>query len=137
MIAEFVDRWYRYKDELEDYFRNTPQKGYSEYSDIVKLLFEKVINQEDDYGFDTKDFLVIDDGHYQGTQIFIFHKDTYNPSIEDYVYTDTYYGSCSYCDTLQGISHWDDDYPDEEQIQEYMQLALNLLQKCKYFEEGD
>ena len=135
MIAEFVDRWYRYKGELEDYFRNTPQQEYSEYSDIVKLLFEKIINQEDVCEFDTENFLVIDDGNYQGTQIFIFHKNVYQPNIEDYVYTDTYYGSCSYCDTLQGISHYDDGCPDEEQVKSYMQLALNLLQKCKYFEE--
>ncbi|MBO7695925.1 MAG: hypothetical protein J6T10_25105 [Methanobrevibacter sp.] len=137
MIAEFVDGWYRYKDELEDYFRNTPQKEYSKYSDIVKLLFEKVINQEDDYGFDTENFLVIDDGHYQGTQIFIFHKNVCQPNIEDYVYTDTYYGSCSYCDTLQRIHNYEDGYPNEEQINSYMQLALNLLQKCKYFEEEE
>ena len=135
MIAEFVDRWYRYKGELEDYFRNTPQEEYSKYSDIVKLLFEKIINQEDFFGFDTENFLVIDDGHYQGTQIFIFHKDIYQPHIEDYVYTDTYYGSCSYCDTLQSISHYDDGCPDEKQVKSYMQLALNLLQKCRYFEE--
>ena len=134
MIKEFVDKWYKYKNELEEYFRNTPQKEYDEYNKIVELLFEKIINKENG-DFDTKNYLVIDDGNYQGTQIFIFHRNVYQPDVEDYVYTNTYYGSCSGCDTLQGINHYEDGCPDEEQINGYMQLALNLLQKCKYFEE--
>ena len=56
---------------------------------------------------------------------------------KDYVYTNTYYGSCSGCDTLQAISGYDDGLPNEEQVKDYMQLALNLLQKCKRFEEGE
>ena len=78
---------------------------------------------------------VIDDGNYQGTQIFIIPTNTYQPSVEDYVYTNTYYGSCSGCDTLQGISSYDGDEPSEEQIKDYMELALHLLQKCKMLKE--
>ena len=44
MIKEFVDAWDANKNKLEEYFRNTEQKEYQGYSDIVKALFENVIN---------------------------------------------------------------------------------------------
>ena len=140
MIKEFIEKWNKYNKELKKYFKNTEQKKYSEYKDIIKSLFEIVINRDEEfdcYKFDTENILVIDDGDYQGTQIFILHKDTYQPSIEEYVYTNTYYGSCSGCDTLLSISSYDDGLPTEEQVKDYMQLALHLLQRFKYMEEGD
>ena len=79
---------------------------------------------------------MIDDGDYQGTQIFVIHLDKYQPDESDYVVTNTYYGSCSGCDTLQAISEYDyDEKPDENQIKDYMELALHLLQKCKWLGE--
>lgn len=139
MIKEFIEKWNKYNKDLEEYFRNTEQKEYSEYKDIIKLLFDLVINKDEQFenGFDTENILVIDDGDYQGTEIFILHRDSYQPSIEEYVYTNTYYGSCSGCDTLLGISNYDDEKPDEQQVKDYMKLALHLLQKCKYMSEGD
>lgn len=137
MIKEFVEKWNKYKNNLEEYFRNTKQEEYSSYEEIVRILFDEVINKGEDDTFDTENICVIDDGNYQGTQIFILHKDVYQPRIEDYVYTNTYYGSCSGCDTLLRISSYDDELPDEEQIKEYMALALHLLQKCKYMYEGE
>ena len=132
MIKEFVKKWDKYKKDLEDYFRNTNQEEYDEYEEIVKKLFEKVINRDDEE-FDVENMLIIDDGDYQGTKIFILHRAIYQPDIEDYVYTNTYYGSCSGCDTLQSFSTW--GLPSEEQIKDYMDLALHLLQKCKYMLE--
>lgn len=136
MIKEFAEKWYKHKSDLEEYFRHTRQDRYDTYEGIVKALFENVINKDEEYKngkFYTKDITVIDNGDYQGTQIIILHKDTYQPDVDDYVYTNTYYGSCSGCDTLLGISGYDYDYPSEEQVKEYMTLALHLLQKCKYF----
>lgn len=135
MIKEFVEKWDKYKKDLEDYFRNTEQEEYVTYEEIVKALFEKVINKDIDYKkYDTENMLVIDDGDYQGTQIFILHKGCYHPEVEKYVYTSTYYGSCSGCDTLQAISSYDRGLPDEEQVKDYMTLALHLLQKCYYMQ---
>lgn len=139
MIKEFVKSWDKHKDELKEYFKNNPQSEYCNYEDIVKLLFEKVINAdlEDDYDkFDVEEIKVIDDGDYQGTQIFILHKNSYHPDINEYVYTHTCYGSCSGCDTLLAILDYDyDEKPNEEQVEDLMQLALHLLQRCKYMEE--
>lgn len=140
MIKEFVEKWEKYKNELEEYFRNNMQKEYATYQDIVELLFEIIINRDidDDWDkFDTDNIIVIDDGDYQGTQIFILHQNSYQPSIEEYVYTNTYYGSCSGCDTLLGIQSYDlEELPNEEQIKDYMFLSLHLLQRCNYMEEN-
>ena len=132
MIKEFVEKWNKYSNNLEEYFRNTRQEEYSSYEEIVKILFDEVINKDETDIFNTEEICVIDDGSYQGTQIFVLHKDTYQPEVDEYVYTNTYYGSCSGCDTLLRISGYDDGIPDENQIKEYMMLALHLLQKCKY-----
>ena len=139
MIKELIESWDKHKDELKEYFKNNTQSEYCDYKDIVKLLFEKVINVdlEDDYDkFDVEEIKVIDNGDYQGTQIFILHKNHYQPSVESYVYTHTYYGSCSGCDTLLAILEYNyDEKPDEQQVEDLMQLALHLLQRCKYMEE--
>ena len=135
MLKEFVERWDKYKDNLENYFRNTKQEEYNTYEKIVELLFEKIINQEETeyHLFSTDNMTVIDDGDYQGTQIFVIPLDTYQPNVTDYIVTNTYYGSCSGCDTLKSINNYDyDELPNEEQIEDYMQLALHLLQKCKW-----
>lgn len=138
MIKEFVERWDKYKGDLEKYFRNTRQEEYSDYEDIVKALFKYVINREETkwHEFNLKSMKVIDDGDYQGTRIFIIPLDTYQPSVEEYVITNTYYGSCSGCDTLLAISSYDDGIPNEGQVKDYIELALHLLQKCRWLEEG-
>ena len=89
------------------------------------------------YWFDTKNILVIDDGDYRGTRVFVLHRDQYQPSIEDYVYMNTYYGSCSGCDTLQAIHWYEDGLPTEQQVEDYMELCLHLLQKCNFMIDSE
>lgn len=136
MVKEFCLAWEKNKGKLEDYFRTTKQDEYGYYEDLVKLLFDIVISpsiEDNYYWFDTKNILVIDDGNYQGTQVFVLHRDKYQPSVEDYVYTNAYYGSCSYCDTLLGIQdHGYHELPDEQQVKDYMELCLHLLQRCNF-----
>jgi hypothetical protein len=138
MIQEIIQKWDKNKPKLEEYFKNTPQSKYDTYKQIVIKLLELVINDEEGNNiFDIKKMTIIDDGDYQGTQIFIIPKKTYQPSIEEYIVTHTYYGSCSSCDTLQGISNYSDELPNEEQLKEYMTLALHLVQKIHWLEEHD
>lgn len=135
MVKEFCLAWEKNKGKLEEYFRTTKQGEYSNYKDLVKLLFDIVINPsiENSYErFDTENILVIDDGDYQGTQVFVLHRNDYQPSVEDYVYTNTYYGSCSGCDILQAIHWYEYGLPDDEQVKDYMELCLHLLQKCNF-----
>ena len=128
MEKEFIRQWDANKHKLEEYFKNTPLEEYRDYEDIVRKIFELSINS----GFNTEKMTVIDDGDYQGTQIFIIPTDTYQPSLEDYVMTDTYYGSCSGCDTLMNIHVYEDGLPSDEQVKKFMSLALHLVQKLKW-----
>lgn len=133
MIQNIIIQWEQNKNRLREYFKNTKQSEYSDYKSIVKAIFELVVLQADEYhSFDVDKMTVIDDGDYQGTQIFLIPKETYQPSASDYIVTNTYYGSCSGCDTLQGISEYDSELPNENQIDEYMALSLHLVQKMKW-----
>ena len=142
MIKEFVDKWDKNKDKLENFIRTHKQEEYYAYEDLVKLLFDIVINADEGWEFDVFDInniITIDDGDYQGTQIFILHKNSYQPSVEEYVYTSVYYGSCSGCDTLQSIQSESfediDGIPTENQVKDYMTLFLHLLQNCHYMKD--
>ena len=139
MGKEFIKQWEENKHKLEEYFKTTKQEEYSSsYEQIVRKVFELCLPKADDYsGFDLSKMTVIDDGDYQGTQIFIIPKDTYQPDIEDYVMTHNYYGSCSGCDTLMGIHDYGNGLPSDEQVKEYMSLSLHLIQKLKWLVDNE
>ena len=133
MIQEIIKRWEENKYKLEEYFSTTKQEKFASYEAIVQQIFELVINSDEDSyeRFNVNKMTVIDDGYYQGTQIFIIPRDTYQPNIDDYLITHTYYGSCSGCDVLEGIRNYSSGLPTEQQVKEYMILALHLVQKMK------
>jgi len=139
MIQEVIKQWDENKHKLEEYFRTTKQEEYSgSYKSILQKVIELVVTEKDEYNkYDATKITVVDDGYYQGTQLFLIPTDTYQPSVEDYLITHTYYGSCSGCDTLQSISSYEDDLPTEEQVKEYMTLALHLVQKMKRIADDD
>lgn len=144
MIKKFIYAWEENKDKLIEYLKTHKQEEYDEYKKLVKILFDVVINPKLDSNchtiFNTDDIIEIDHGDYQGNLIFILHKDTYQPYVfdSDYVYTNVCYGSCSGCDTLQAIQAYDyEKYPTEEQIKDYMNLFLHLLQGCHYMKDED
>ena len=139
MLTDFVEAWNENKDKLEKYFKNTKQEKYDEYEKILKQLVEIVINpylsNKRYKTLDIKKIRIIDDGDYQGTQIYIIPFDLYQPDVEDYVYTNNYYGSCSGCDTLLSISNYQEGIPAPKQVEGYMTIALHLLQKFKRLED--
>lgn len=125
MIIGMVKKWEENKDAVELYFRNTRKDEHS-YKSIVKKLFEICFKE-----FDVSKMTVIDDGSYSGTQIFIIPKDTYQPFVDDYIFTNNSYGSCSGCDTLQALYGCSNELPNEDEIKGYMTLCLHLVQKLK------
>jgi hypothetical protein len=145
MIKSFIESWEKNKSNLEEYIRTHKQVEYDSYRILVKLIFDLVINPDvntyNDNIFVTDEIDVLDHGDYQGTLIFILHRDTYQPCVDEYIYTYVYYGSCSGCDTLQAMHNYDEDEPDENQVEDYMTLCLHLLQHCKcmgeFMEEDD
>lgn len=133
MIQEFVEAWDSRKDYLKEWFRSTIQGDLS-YEVILKALIEKVINPFERGGdWDAKQIHVIDDGDYNGCQLFVVPRHAHDLGPFDYFITYQYYGSCSVCDALEGIRGYRNlnETPDEEQVKGYMTLALQLLQHCR------
>ena len=133
MIKEFVEAWDKRKDNLREYIATHWQTEYYEYKDLVKLLFDIVINPGI-HPFATEEITEIDHGDYQGTLIYLLHEEGYQPGVEEYVYTSVGYGSCSGCDTLQWIRERGEGIPNDKQTEDYMTLFLHLLQNCKRME---
>ena len=140
MIKEFVELWEKNKINLRESLAEKKCEDIS-YKTLVELIVTEILNdgrtelEHEDYN--AKKITVIDDGSYQGTQIFIIPQNFYQPSVYEYIYTHTYYGSCSGCDILLSIVGYSDKCPDEEQLNDLMTLCLHLLQRFKRMEEDD
>lgn len=144
MIEEFVKAWDKNNHKLLEHFKKEAPAGYE---GIVKKLVDIVINpylrETSEYpiqcGLNINRMTVIDDGDYQGSLLYIIPFDVYQPSPDEYVATSVYYGSCSVCDTFQGIEsemEFDDKtyrYIITDNIaQEFHTLALHLLQGFRF-----
>lgn len=104
------------------------------YSDLFKSLIDVLlVGNEEDWSFPNKEnTVVIDHGHYQGTQLFIVSVLGYQP--DEYFACKVSYGSCSACDTFQRIQDsesWDLKAPTERQVDDYMILALQMVEGLK------
>ena len=144
MIQEFIDAWDENNKELLRLFKT---ESPTSYQDIVEKLVMVVLNpylEEDEngvcyplcQGLNISKMTVIDDGDYQGITIYIIPCDTYQPNKNNYYITDNYYGSCSGCDTFEGIradyNLWDKKEADKVgAAKEFHTLALHLLQSFK------
>lgn len=129
MIKDIVERFMQAKPELEERLKERHPFGYV---DLVRLVVQ-AINPGRQSGLPDPDRIVeIDDGHYQGIVVFVIGETGYQPST--YWYVRVEYGSCSACDTLQGIQGYDDSPPTNEQVSQYMTLALHIVQRMKVME---
>lgn len=133
MLKYCRDKWDGNKDKLEEAIRKDTSLNSCDYSYLVSLVVKHILNpivsNEEDDDFDAEEITTIDNGDYQGTQLFMIPRNTYQPSASDYLLTFIYYGSCSGCDTLQAIQSWcdDDKVPTEEQVKDFMTLCRNLV----------
>ena len=100
------------------------------YTKILKVTLKAMFEDDYDEGYgypDYENIHVIDDGDYQGTLLFVVPEYGYQPSV--YWIFQVSYGSCSYCDTLQGILEDEDN--KEQQIKDLIILALHMIQSGK------
>lgn len=127
MIEKFVRIWDEHKEEVEEVYRaNHPNDYFSIVENIITLLNK----YDEDYNKPSTKVHAINDGDYQGTLLFLIPTDTYQP--DGYYYVKVYYGSCSGCDTLEGIRIYEyDKAPSEEQVKDYMMLSLHIIQCLK------
>lgn len=125
MIQEFVDAFMAKKDKLIHVFQ---EKHPDEYIDIVKAVVS-VLSEAASVELPSPEKIhEIGYENYQGTLVFVIGSEE---SSSDYWYVKIEYGSCSACDTLQGIRDYTEDKPTEEQVDDYMTLALHIVQAMK------
>jgi hypothetical protein len=122
LVALFMER----KPILEAIFA---QEHPESYKHLVTTVV-RVLNPEQEYGgLDYNRIHEINDGDYQGCLLYIIAAVGYQP--RDYWVVRVAYGSCSGCDTLQAIRMYDDNPPRPAQIEDYMTLALHIVQSIK------
>jgi hypothetical protein len=126
MIKEFIERFEVNKNILRTAFAEAHPDSYKE---IVQGVI-RAIQGESEYDAPSPNRIhEIDDGDYQGTLVYVIAAGGYQP--DDYWYVKVGYGSCSGCDTLQAISGYSDEKPNDSQIEQYMTLATHILQGLK------
>lgn len=124
MIEKFVSRFDAAREQLAKQFA---VKHPRLYLDIVKAVVETLRDPDEPYDSpDPERIHTVDDGDYQGTLLFVIGAGGYQPST--YWTVKVGYGSCSGCDTLEGIRNYSDDPPTEEQVKQYMTLVLHVVQ---------
>jgi len=133
MIQEFVNRYMDKKDLLASTFVKHPD----DYKEIVKNVIS-LITDADNYGDFNPDpdrIHEINDGDHQGTLVYVIGAKGYKPY--DYWYVKVDYGSCSGCDTLESIKYYSHEPPTDEQVKDYMTLALHIVQGLKKVGDDD
>lgn len=128
MIQRFVEAWEKNKQLIRASFA---EKRPEDYDDVVRIVVDGLRGGYAEWGFpDPKCTKVIEGEDYQGTNTYILGNTASDPKW--YVRVD--YGSCSGCDTLQAIDCGYGMKPTDSQIDEYMTLALHIVQSIREFE---
>lgn len=138
MIKFCKDQWNANRERLEKALRSDTQLNNCDYKYLLSLVVTHILNpglESFAEGWSAENITVIDNGHYQGTLMFLIPMDRYQPSESDYLLTFVNYGSCSGCDTLMGIQDkdrkdlkiFDDTPPTEQQLKDYMVLCKDLV----------
>jgi hypothetical protein len=129
MLKYCLDKWNKNKGLLKEKVKKDSSLNECDYRYLVKLVVDFVLNPGEDDRWDSEHITVIDNGDYQGTQLFLIPRDTYQPSEYDYLMTYVNYGSCSGCDTLISIQDiWGDEKGlTERQVKDFMTLCKDLV----------
>jgi hypothetical protein len=132
MIKEFVSLWFEHKDELQKIISETELD--INYKSIVVLVIENIINKGE-LKLKVDNLTEIDHGNHSGTLIYIVPRDTYQPDLDDYYFTENHYGSCSGCDIIMDIQRNYKKKPKENLVSIVMVLCLHVIQRFKKLEE--
>lgn len=100
----------------------------SSYEDIVRNLAQLILEDS----FSDERFEVINWGEYQGTMIFIFADDSYQPTEDDTYIVSNYYGSCSGCDQLLSITEYEEGpVKDENTVNDLLSLVRDIYERIR------
>lgn len=136
MIKICLEAWDKYNRELEAWYRSLSVEDLNSltYKSITTKVFGMVSRYMDEScnwyeNLDLDNIVEINQGDYQGTLLYLIPFDTYQPNEGEYLMTYVGYGSCSCCDTLQGLELWGDYTENEYEnaIKGHMTLARDIL----------
>lgn len=134
MHKQVLKAWDDHQEEVRNWIATTNLDDMSYrflLENTLRILFgeEKydTHSEEPDY---TR-IVEVDFGDYQGDLVFVVGGKGYQPSADNHWVTDVSYGSCSGCDTLQGITGYSGGVPSTEQTEGLWTLCLHLMQGMK------
>lgn len=128
MIQEIVDRFMENKKDI----REEISKKHPKYIDLVRIVAKYVKGSHRDE-IDINSLQELSSGGYSGTNVYVMSSGAYGST---WWYVRVFYGSCSGCDTLKRIRTYDDDPPAENQIDDYMTVALHIAQGFRVMDGG-
>ncbi len=145
MLRILKDKWAKNEGLLLEKIAKLDLNRYSmEYEELVSLAFDTIYNDGEeisglDYpycdGLDCDHITVVDNGDYQGTQLFLIPFNTYQPEAHEYLMTYFGYGSCSGCDTLQRIL--EDETNRDRQNSNLLTVCRDLIMRAiKPYNDG-
>lgn len=121
MLKYCVEQWEKNKENLREALKQFDFRNEQmDYKVLMSLVITHILEDK----WDSKNFTMVDDGDYQGTLLFIIPEKIYQPTEGDYLMTYVWYGSCSYCDTMQRIL-----YESDTKVEDLMTLALHMVQR--------
>ena len=133
MIEAFTKAWFANLHTMRKKFAS---KHPEDYKEVVRAVVEMLADASDERDKpDPKRIHEINDGDYQGTLVYVIGGCDCQPSR--YWYVKVGYGSCSGCDTLQAICGYGDGPPSDEQVRDYMMLALHIVQGLREMGDSD
>lgn len=124
MLKYCINKWDENRGNLKKAIQELD--GYINYTELMKLVVKHIFGDE----WDEEEITVIDNGDYQGTIIFAFHRKTYQPYASQYLMTYISYGSCSLCDALEAAFF--ENETEEETVLDLMRICLNLIQNMRH-----
>lgn len=126
MYKIIVNAWENHKDELRQHYLTN--KHPTDYREVIKRLVF-FLSQDKEFPLDITRITGISEHEFNGTMLFVIGEQSYQPEVYWSVYIN--YGSCETSDTLKSIREYSEDLPTADQVAQYMQLSLNIVQKLK------
>lgn len=127
MIQSFVDRFMERKESLREMLS---KEHPADYKELVKTVLEILYDKDDRENSPNIESLVkVSAGGHSGELLFTFSNCQAYDIKFYYLIID--YGSCGGCDTLEAIKNYSSEPPTKEQLDDYMTLALHIVQRIK------
>lgn len=124
-MRDVIDKWNLRKEDLRKAIAQSDMEEI-DYKKLMELIAVHII------GIEKNDLKLqeVDTSGYQGSNGYIF-CDSDNYGADCFYTAIAYYGSCSGCDAILGITEYCGGLPDEQQTNEFMSLCLELVQSIK------